>query len=145
MRPEPARVFAALGDPVRLALVEALGDGRARSIAELAQGLPITRQGVTKHLRVLEGAGVLAAERTSRETRFQAEPEALAVARGYLDRVARGWGDVLGRLKTQVEQDQGGAREAGRATQEPQDASTGSQHRHQGAAAPLRGDGGVLP
>jgi hypothetical protein len=40
VRPEPARIFAALGDPVRLALVEALADGRPRSIAELAQGLP---------------------------------------------------------------------------------------------------------
>lgn len=109
MRPEPARVFAALGDPVRLALVEALGDGQTRSIAELTQGLPITRQGVTKHLRVLERAGVLAAERTGRETRFQAEPEALAVARSYLDRVAQGWDDALQRLKAQVEQDQGGA------------------------------------
>ena len=110
MRPEPARIFAALGDPVRLALLEALGDGQARSIAELAQGLPITRQGVTKHLRVLEGAGVLAAERAGRETRFRAAPEALTVARDHLDRVARGWDDALGRLRAQVEQDQGGTR-----------------------------------
>ena len=103
MRPEPARVFAALGDPVRLALVEALGDGRARSIAELAHGLPITRQGVAKHLRVLEGAGVLAAERAGRETLFRAEPEALAVASDYLAQVARGWDEALLRLKAHVE------------------------------------------
>lgn len=105
MRPEPARVFAALGDPVRLALVEVLADGRPRSIAELAQGLPITRQGVAKHLRVLEGAGVLAAERTGRETRFKAEPEALAAARDCLARVAEGWDAALGRLRTHVESD----------------------------------------
>lgn len=103
MRPEPARIFAALGDPVRLALVEALGDGRARAIADLAQGLSITRQGVTKHLRVLEDAGVLTAERTGRETRFRAEPEALAVARDYLAQVAKGWDAALLRLKSQVE------------------------------------------
>ena len=103
MPPEPARVFAALGDPVRLALVEALADGRARSIAELAYGLPITRQGVTKHLRVLEGAGVLAVERAGRETRFRAETEALATARDYLVRVAQGWDDALLRLKAHVE------------------------------------------
>ncbi len=105
MRPEPARVFAALGDPVRLALVEALVDGRPRSIAELAYGLPITRQGVTKHLRVLEGAGVLTAEHAGRETRFRAEPETLASARDYLARVAEGWDDALLRLKAHVEQD----------------------------------------
>ena len=96
-------MFAALGDPVRLALVEALGDGRARSIAELAQGLPITRQGVAKHLRVLEGAGVLAAERAGRETLFRAEPEALAAAFDYLAQVARGWDEALLRLRAHVE------------------------------------------
>ena len=104
MRPEPARIFAALGDPVRLALLEALADGRARSIAELAHGLPITRQGVTKHLRVLERAGVLAVERAGRETRFRVETEALATARDYLVRVAQGWDDALLRLKAHVEQ-----------------------------------------
>jgi DNA-binding transcriptional ArsR family regulator len=103
MRPEPARVFAALGDPVRLALVEVLADGRPRSIAELAHGLPLTRQGVSKHLRVLESAGVLTAEHAGRETRFRAEPEALASARDYLARVAEGWDDALLRLKMHLE------------------------------------------
>ena len=103
MQLEPARTFAALGDPVRLALIEALADGRPRSIAELAQGLPMSRQGVSKHLRVLEGAGVLAAEREGRETRFRTEPEVLADARDYLARVAKGWDDALRRLKAHVE------------------------------------------
>ncbi len=106
MRPEPARIFAALGDPVRLALMETLADGRARSIAELAHGLPITRQGVTKHLRVLEGASVLTAEHAGRETRFRAETETLACARDYLTRVAEAWHGALLRLKEHVETDQ---------------------------------------
>lgn len=88
---------------MRLALVEALADGRPRSIAELAQGLPMTRQGVAKHLRVLEGAGVLAAERAGRETRFRTDPETLAGARDHLARVAEGWDDALRRLKAHVE------------------------------------------
>jgi DNA-binding transcriptional ArsR family regulator len=104
VRPEPARVFAALGDPVRLALVETLADGRPRSIAEFARGL--TRQGVTKHLRVLEGASVLTAEHAGRETRFRAETETLACARDYLTRVAEAWDDALLRLKEHVETDQ---------------------------------------
>ncbi len=105
MRPEPARVFAALGDPVRLALLETLADGRPRSIVELARGLPLTRQGVTKHLRVLEGAGVLTAEHAGRETRFRAETEALASARDYLVRVTESWEDALLRLRAHMEQD----------------------------------------
>ncbi len=90
--------------------MEALASGQTRSIAELAHGQAITRQAVAKHLRVLEGAGVLTAERSGRETRFRAEPEALGVARDYLDRVAQGWDEALLRLKAQVEQDQGSAR-----------------------------------
>ena len=105
MRPEPACVFAALGDPVRLALLETLADGRPRSIAELTLGLSLTRQGVTKHLRVLQGAGVLTAEHAGRETRFRAETEALTSARDYLARVAQGWDDALLRLKAHVETD----------------------------------------
>ena len=60
--PEPASaasVFAALGDPTRLGLVALLCDGRPRSVSELSQGAPITRQAVTKHLRVLDLSGVV--------------------------------------------------------------------------------------
>ena len=49
-------VFAALGDETRLSLVSKLSKGTPQSISELARGSPLTRQAITKHLRVLEGA-----------------------------------------------------------------------------------------
>ena len=96
-----AAVFAALGDPVRLKLLARLGDGG--SITQLAEGLPITRQAVTRHLHVLERARLIEARRRGRETRFVARPERLRQAKGWLDDVARQWDGTLGRLKTHVE------------------------------------------
>jgi DNA-binding transcriptional ArsR family regulator len=102
MSPDPARVFAALGDPVRLALLADLAGG-ARSISALADGKPITRQAVTKHLKVLEAAGMLVSERAGREVRWRGRPDGLAAARRHLDRVAARWDAALTRLKTQLE------------------------------------------
>lgn len=98
-----APVFAALGDPTRLALLERLSDGRARSITALAEGAPLTRQSVTKHLGVLAQAGVVTRERRGRETRFATRPELLDEARAYLDTVAAHWDEALERLKAHVE------------------------------------------
>ena len=63
----PATVFAALGDPTRLALVGRLSVGAPLSIARLAEGSALTRQAVTKHLSVLEAANLVASERRGRE------------------------------------------------------------------------------
>ena len=103
---DPAPVFAALGDTTRLALVARLSDGRPRSIAQLTDGLDLTRQGVTKHLRVLEQAGLVASRRVGRESRFVFARSGLAEARDYLDRVSQQWDGALARLKTFVEQPQ---------------------------------------
>ena len=99
----PAAVFAALGDPTRLGLVARLSDGRPRSVSELAAGAPITRQAVTRHLRVLETAGVVSSLRAGRETRFAFRPERVAAARACLDDIGRQWEEALGRLKRFVE------------------------------------------
>jgi DNA-binding transcriptional ArsR family regulator len=104
--PEPtstASIFAALGDPTRLGLVATLSDGRPRSVTELSQGAPITRQAVSKHLHVLQSAGVVGSLRSGRETRFALIPDRLTPARDYLDAVGRQWEDALARLKTLVE------------------------------------------
>jgi DNA-binding transcriptional ArsR family regulator len=104
----PAAVFAALGDPTRLAIVSQLRDGRARSIAELSDGAlttrPMTRQAFTKHLRVLEEAGLVGNERIGRESRFALLPERFADARSYLEEVSALWDDALDRLKQFVEE-----------------------------------------
>lgn len=100
---DSAPVFAALGDATRLALLTRLGTGRARSITQLTAGLGLTRQGVTKHLRVLERAGVVTCERVGRESRFRYVPEPIERARTYLDTVSAQWDDALARLKSFVE------------------------------------------
>lgn len=100
---DPVPVFAALGDMTRLELVSRLSDGRPRSIAQLTGGLGQTRQGVTKHLRILEQAGVVACERVGRESRFVFTPDPIADARLYLDRVSQQWDDAVARLKAFVE------------------------------------------
>ncbi len=96
-----ASVFAALGDPVRLKLLMRIGDGG--SITQLAAGLPITRQAVTRHLHVLERAKLIEARRCGREMRFVARPARLRQAKGWLDDVAQQWDGSLGRLKIHVE------------------------------------------
>jgi len=100
---DPAPVLAALGDTTRLALISRLCDGRSRSIAQLTDGSGLTRQGVTKHLRVLQQAGVVSAARVGRESQFSYEPEPVRNLQSYLDTVSAQWDDALSRLKTLVE------------------------------------------
>ncbi len=77
-----ASVFAALGDETRLSLVVQLSGGEPQSIAKLAEGSRLTRQAITKHLRVLEGAGVVHSTRSGREsTRRTSAPRCAAAVR----------------------------------------------------------------
>jgi DNA-binding transcriptional ArsR family regulator len=99
-----ASIFAALGDATRLALVATLVGGSSPSIAQLAQGSRLTRQAISKHLRVLEAAGIVASRRVGRESRFQLRPESLAEAEAYLARVSEQWGQALERLRSFVEE-----------------------------------------
>jgi len=102
-RARPAPVFAALGDVTRLELVSRLSDGEPRSIAQLSDGLSLSRQGVTKHLRVLEQAGLVSSIRVGRESQFTFKPEPIGQARSYLEQVSMQWDDALSRLKRFVE------------------------------------------
>jgi DNA-binding transcriptional ArsR family regulator len=99
-----ASVFAALGDETRLSVLAKLSTGEAQSIARLSAGINLTRQAVTKHLRVLENAGVVRSVRVGRESRFALEPEAIDDVRQYLDQVAKQWDAALARLKSLVEE-----------------------------------------
>jgi DNA-binding transcriptional ArsR family regulator len=98
-----ASVFAALGDKTRLSLIGKLSDGPPQSISRLAKGSTLTRQAITKHLRVLEGAGVVRSVRVGRESRFEFRPEPLKELQSYLDRVSDQWEHALARLKSFVE------------------------------------------
>jgi DNA-binding transcriptional ArsR family regulator len=100
-----ALIFAALGDERRLTLLLRLCDAHPRSIAQLTKGSRITRQAITKHLRVLEKAGLVRAEIAGRECRYKFKPQALDDAHDYLGRVSMQWEQALGRLKAFVEKE----------------------------------------
>jgi DNA-binding transcriptional ArsR family regulator len=102
-RRQHASVFAALGDETRLALVAELCAGAPRSIAHLTGGTRLTRQAITKHLRVLEEAGIVHSERSGRESLFAFDPKPMHELQDYLARVSAQWDQVLGRLKSFVE------------------------------------------
>ena len=101
---ECAPLFAALGDEVRLRLVSRLCSEGPMSISRLAVGSNISRQAVTKHLRVMESAGLLQSKRAGRESIFQLEQKRLEEARRYLGVISTHWDDVLTRLRSFVEE-----------------------------------------
>ena len=98
-----AHAFAALGDETRLSLVAELCGGQPRSISQLTQGSSLTRQAITKHLRVLESAGIVRSVRSGRESLFRFHPERIEETKQYLDRVSQQWDEALARLKSFVE------------------------------------------
>jgi len=72
------------------------------SITQLADGLPITRQAVTKHLRVMEDAGLVRSAPRGREVVWQIEERRLRLARRHLDTISREWDTRLARLERLV-------------------------------------------
>ena len=98
-----APVFAALGDPTRLALLARLSNGEPCSIARLTDTTKLTRQAVTKHLKVLLDARLVHAAKAGRESRFALNPEPIEDVRYYLDLVSKEWDEALGRLRAFVE------------------------------------------
>jgi len=98
-----APVFAALGDETRLLLVSKLSSGQPHSISQLTHGSRLTRQAITKHLRVLEHAGIVHSTRTGRESLFEFNPKPIQDMKEYLDWVSGQWDQALGRLKAFVE------------------------------------------
>jgi DNA-binding transcriptional ArsR family regulator len=99
----PATVFAALGDETRLSLVAKLCGGQPRSISQLTRGSRLTRQAITKHLRVLERAKIVRSIRAGRESLFEFDPEPIDEIGKYLDLVSQQWDQALSRLKSFVE------------------------------------------
>ncbi|HEV3201268.1 MAG TPA: metalloregulator ArsR/SmtB family transcription factor [Bryobacteraceae bacterium] len=98
-----APVFAALGDRTRLGLVARLCNGEPLSITQLAAGSRVTRQAITKHLHVLEGAGLVQGFRQGRRQLWELNPQQLVAARRYLDVISQQWDEALARLKAAVE------------------------------------------
>jgi DNA-binding transcriptional ArsR family regulator len=103
-RHEFARIFAALGDETRLSLVARLSEGAPRSIAQLTEGTRLTRQAVTKHLRVLEDARIVHSVRAGRESLFELDPRPIRQVAEYAELVSAQWDQALARLKQFVEE-----------------------------------------
>lgn len=101
--PDLADVFFALGDATRLRLVALLCAGGAFSITQLTASTDISRQAVTKHLRVLADAGLVRDLRLGRERLWQFDPTQVEEARRSLELIARQWDHALGKLKAFVE------------------------------------------
>lgn len=99
-----AALFAALGDQTRLELVSRLCRRGPLSITRLAEGSRMTRQAITKHLRVMENARLLQCTRRGRETLWKMDEARLDDARCYLSLISKQWDDALDRLRKFVEE-----------------------------------------
>jgi DNA-binding transcriptional ArsR family regulator len=100
---DSAPLFAALGDETRLRLVARLSDDGPMSITKLSARFRVTRQAITKHLLVMEQAGLVRSTRRGRESVWQLQHQRLADARRYLTLISKQWDSALSRLRKFVE------------------------------------------
>lgn len=102
----PQLVFAALADPMRRKLLVKLAEISPRTATQLAQEYPITRQGILKHLTILEAAGLVAVHQEGRDKRYTLTPEPLSELEQWINAIGAIWDERLVRLKTLLEQGQ---------------------------------------
>ena len=96
-------VFGALSDPTRRLLLETIASQPAATATELAEGLPISRQAVLKHLAALADAGLVDRERAGREVHYRVTPAPLSDAVSWMADVGGQWDDRLRILRRTVE------------------------------------------
>jgi DNA-binding transcriptional ArsR family regulator len=101
---EADRLWASLGDPMRIRLIDLLLEHGEASASTLAAALPITRQGISKHLAVLKHDGLVTSHRSGREVRYAVREERLDQARAALARTAARWETRLTAIKKMAEQ-----------------------------------------
>jgi len=100
-------IFAALADPMRRKLLVKLAGTSPKTATQLAQEYPMTRQGILKHLTVLEAAGLVAVHQEGREKRYILTPEPLNELEQWINDISAIWDERLLRLKMLLEQEQG--------------------------------------
>lgn len=98
-----ANIFAALGDPTRLSLVDKLIDGKPHSISSLTTDTKLTRQAITKHLTVLGKVGIVSNIKAGRESLYELDPKPMKSIQEYLAIIAAQWDNTLQDLKAFVE------------------------------------------
>lgn len=96
---EDDALWAAVADPTRRRVLEALLEQGEANTTTLAAGLPVTRQAVAKHLAVLDRVGLVTGRRRGREVRYAIRPERLDDAAGAMARVAAQWDRRLARIR----------------------------------------------
>jgi ArsR family transcriptional regulator, cadmium/lead-responsive transcriptional repressor len=96
-------LWAAVGDPTRRRVLDALLAQGEATTTTLAEGLPVTRQAVAKHLAVLNRVGLVSGQRRGREVRYTLRPERLDDAAEAMARVAAQWDGRLARIKRLAE------------------------------------------
>jgi len=92
-------VFAALADPTRRAILARLASGQA-TVNELAEPFAMTQPAISKHLKVLERAGLISRERDAQRRPSRLEPKRLAEASAWLDQYRQFWEASFARLDT---------------------------------------------
>jgi len=102
-RRKAAPLFAALGDTARLTMIARLARDGPLATIELTKDAGVTRQAITKHLQVLESAGLVTSDRVGRDREWRVQSDKLAAARAYLDQISEQWDMRLARLKAFVE------------------------------------------
>jgi DNA-binding transcriptional ArsR family regulator len=98
-------LFAALADPMRRSLLVILAQQSPKTATELAEVYPITRQGILKHLTILEAAGLVAVQQKGREKRYTLTPEPLSELDQWIKAISAAWDERLLRLKALLEQE----------------------------------------
>ena len=91
--------FEALGDPHRRAILRLLSDGD-KPVLEIAAALPISRPAVSRHLRLLKEAGMVAEQAQGTRRIYHLQDEGLHTVQAYLERV---WGDAARRFRLMAE------------------------------------------
>ena len=99
-------LFVALADPMRRSLLVNLAEHSPRTATQLAEDYPITRQGILKHLTILEDAGLVAVHQAGREKRYTLTPEPLEELDQWIEDIGAKWDERLLRLKTWLENEQ---------------------------------------
>jgi ArsR family transcriptional regulator, cadmium/lead-responsive transcriptional repressor len=97
--PEVDELWSAVADPTRRRVLDVILDQGEATATTVAGELPVTRQAVTKHLAVLDRAGLVEARRHGREMRFTIRPQRLDEATRAMEQVAAGWDARLSAIK----------------------------------------------
>jgi DNA-binding transcriptional ArsR family regulator len=100
----PWPFFSALGDPNRLRIIVRLCDGGPSSTSEVTEAVPVTRQAATKHLELLQSAGLVSSRRRGRERIWTLQTQPLAQASDYLNQLSHRWDAAIDRLRAYVEE-----------------------------------------